>query len=261
MDDVPRVYFPALLAAALLTSGCGGADAPPSAADHSGPSPLATSSVTAAPSPSAAPSKEPVQSRGGSADKPSGSGTKMPPTILPVARPDGSRHHLLDAETLPAYSSSEGAWSITATGAEAARPVGACQKASLVDIGALHAVRRSFAGAEASGVRAREVVGRFADAKSAWRAHEVLRTWRAECEDWIDAPRAQVGPIQTVTTSTGNGSHYRAVYGPKRDTDATGLGIVRKGRWLAIVAISTDEELSDTWTRRAVQRIARTFGA
>lgn len=257
-ERVPRVLLPSLLAAALLTSGCGGVDAPPSAAEHSA-EPRATGATqeptTSTPTEPSSPASRGGNGDGGGRD----GGEKVPPTMIPVARPDGSRTHLLSPDLLPAYAA-DASWTTTGTGPERTRPVGACQKATLVDIGALHAVRRGYAGPAESGTWARQVVARFADAKSAWRAHEVLRSWRDGCEKWLDAPNPEVGPMEDLELSAGSGGHYRAVYGPKKDTDASGLGIVRKGRWLSIVAITaTDADFSTGWTRRAVRRIAATF--
>lgn len=253
-----RALFPAVVTAALLLAGCGGVDAPPSAAERSTPPAEPTASAsptrTTAPttptttgSPRAQRDGKPGDKRG---DQPGDKGTKMPPTMLPVARPDGSRTHLLAATALP------GTWTTVSTRPETPRPVGACQQASLVDIGALHAVVRAYAGEDGSDLRARQVVARFADTKSAWRAHQVLRAWRDDCERWLDQPRSEVSPLEDVDTPTGTGHHYRATAGTKKDTDASGLGIVRKGRWLAIVAVS---DVSAGWTKRAVRRIAATF--
>lgn len=266
---MPRVPVPtllpalltALLSTALLVGGCGGVDAPPSAAERRTPGaePMEPTKAarTAEPTRSASPSpsSKPSPLTGERRDR----GKKIAPSQYPVARPDGSREHLLTAQTLPAYADGL-AWTTTATGPERARPVGACQKATFVDIGALHAVRRGFTGPEDSGVRVRQVVARFADAKSAWRAHEVLRAWRDGCEEWLDAPHPDVSPMEDVETDAGDAGRYRAVYGPARDTDASGLGIVRRGRWLAIVALTTDgDDFAAGWTRRAVRRIAATF--
>lgn len=243
-----RVLVPAVLTAALLAGGCGGVDAPPSAAEHRTPGAEPMASATAGETP---PSTPRPKHRDG--------GHKIAPTQLPVARADGSRQHLLDAATLPAYADGL-AWTVRATGPERTRPVGACQKATFVDIGAMHAVRRAFTGPEGSAVRVRQVVARFADAKSAWRAHEVLRSWRDGCEEWLDAPHPDVSPMEDVETDAGDAGRYRAVYGPRKDTDASGLGIVRKGRWLSIVALTADgDEFAAGWTRRAVRRIAATF--
>lgn len=253
-----RSLLPALLTAVLLVGGCGGVDTPPSAVEPVDPSASPTSAPRPTPTVDAAPPTPVATSRG--VGKSRDHGQKIAPTALPVARPDGSRGHLLAEASLPAYAGGgdESAWSITATGPESTRPVGACQKATFIDIGALHAVRRGFAAPEGTGVRAWQVVARFADAKSAWRAHQVLRTWRDDCEEWLG--RAEVSPMEEVETDAGTAARYRAVYGPKKDTDASGLGIVRQGKWLSIVSLSSDgDDYPDGWTRRAVRRIAATF--
>ena len=129
-----------------------------------------------------------------------------------------------------------------------------------MDIGALHAVIRVFDGPEGSGLRSRQLVARLADPKSAWRTHEVLRSWRADCEERLDYPAKDVGPMEVVDLDAGRGGHYRASYGPKKDTDVAGLGIVRAGRWLSVVEITaTEGDVPQGWTRRAVRRIASTF--
>ena len=109
-------------------------------------------------------------------------------------------------------------------------PTGACQKTSLVDIGAVHAVRRDFAGPDGSGVAARQIVAKFADAKSAWRAEQVLRAWRDDCEERLDYPRKDGRPAGRRSRPTpAAAGHYRLTYGSRRATDAAGTGIVRNG--------------------------------
>lgn len=264
MTNVPRALIPALLAAALLAGGC--SDAPSGAPETTrDKGSRTTRSPDAAPSsPTAEPTPdqqdqgtqgEPGRNGKGAKD----GGRKIAPSALPMARPDGSRTHLLTAETLPPVGKT--GWTVAGTGPESSRRVGACQQASLVDIGALHAVIRVFTGPDDDGPRSRQLVARFADGKSAWRAHEVLRAWRAECEDHLDQPRPDVGPMERVDLESGKAGRYAATYGPKKDTDANGIGIVRAGRWLSVVEIiTTDDDYPEDWTRRAVRRIAVTFG-
>lgn len=265
MTIVPRALIPAVLAAVLLAGGC--SDAPSGEPETTRePASRTTRSPDAAPSsPTAKPTPdqqdqgtqgEPGRNGKGAKD----GGRKIAPSALPMARPDGSRTHLLTAETMPPAGNA--GWTVAATGPESSRRVGACQQASLVDIGALHAVIRVFTGPGDDGPRSRQLVARFADGKSAWRAHEVLRTWRAECEDHLDRPRTDVGPMERVDLDSARAGHYRASFGPKKDTDAAGLGIVRAGRWLSVVEItSAADDFPDDWTRRAVRRIAATFGS
>ncbi len=244
----------------LLAGGCAD-DAEPRS--DTGRDPDTQRSARAAkpsqPPPSATPSRSVPTSTATARAKPSKGVGKIAPTPLPMARPDGSRTHLLTAETLPAADGAE--WTVNSTGPEGSRRVGACQQTSLEDIGALHAVIRVFAGPDDSGLQSRQLVARMADAKSAWRTHEVLRSWRADCEERLDYRALDVGPMEVVDLETAAGGHYRATYGPKKDTDVAGLGIVRAGRWLSIVEITASEgDVPRAWTRRAVRRIAATFG-
>lgn len=262
MVDVSRVLLPTLLTAVLVAGGCGDADAP--AAERPGThrdhraakAPQTTEATEATPTePAAAASADGDGSRVRQKDD----GNKIAPSALPVARTDGAWSHLLDAGTLPA-ATEDAAWTISGTGPETAHPVGACQKTPLEDIGALHAVRRAYAGPEDAGLRARQVVARFADPRSAWRAHRVLQAWRDDCEERLDYPTKEVGPMRAVDLESGAGGHYRATYGVKKDTDASGLGIVRQGRWLSIVSLTaTEGDYPAAWARRAVRRIAATF--
>jgi hypothetical protein len=154
------------------------------------------------------------------------------------------------------------AWSVAATEPETPDPTGACQKTSLLDIGAVRAVRRVFAGPDESGVGARQIVARFADPSSAWRAEQVLRSWRDDCESRLDYPRKEVGPLQELATDPGTAGHYRLTYGSRRSSDAAGLGMVREGAWLTIVEITASSDVYPAdWNpaRRAARRIASTF--
>ena len=257
-----RALIPVLLAAALLAGGC--SDAAEPRAEGGRDRDQTRSARPAAPSPTTA-SPTPTPTDRPSADRPSGTARpsrgvgKIAPTPLPMARPDGSRSHLLTAQRLPPVAGAT-TWTDRGTTPEGSRRVGACQLASMVDIGALHAVIRVHTGPEGSGLRSRQLVARLADPKSAWRAHEVLRSWRADCEERLDYPRKEVGPMEVVDLETGTGGHYRATYGPRKDTDVADLGIVRSGRWLSVVEITaTEGDVPEAWTRRAVRRIAATF--
>ena len=218
--------LPAVLAAVLVAGGCGDASAPEPRAERDREPRAASPTAAPAPTPTAAPAPTPTATSSLIA-KPSKGVGKIAPTPLPMARPDGSRTHLLTAETLPAAGAD--GWVVRSTAPEGPRRVGPCQQASLVDIGALHAVIRVFDGPEGSGLRSRQLVARLADPKSAWRTHEVLRSWRAECE--------------------------------QRPAHPSRHGIVREGRWLSVVEITATEgdDVPQGWTRKAVRRIASTF--
>ena len=267
--DVTRVLLPSLLALVLLAGGCGGDNAPsaadgpaessPSASRSPDPkpsSPPASPSASASASASETSSSDPNRSPGDKGR--SRGGGKMDPNPMPVARAGAARTHLLEADDVPS-AGEDLSWAIRRTGPEGSRRVGACQRTALVDIGALDAVVRSFVGPEDSGLRSRQVVARFADPKSAWRAHQVLRSWHEDCAEVLDDP-AEVGPMQRVELETGRGGHYRADHGPEKDVAHTGLGIVRHRHWLSVVAIrATKSDYPSAWTRKAVRRIAATF--
>ena len=192
-----------------------------------------------------------------------GSGTPgktAPP--LPLKRSTDLAGHLLGAARLPALSDGF-TWTVSGTDAQDTAAVGDCQKASLEAIGAVTAVRRTFAPADGSSVGAVQVVARFADRKSAWQAHEVLGAWHEDCAERLAYAREQIGPLREVLVGTGSGQSYRSVLGSgRRDSRATGLGIVRTGEYLSIVEITAaPAAYPQGWdpARAAVRRIARTF--
>lgn len=256
MRPVPRVILLPLLGLLLLVSGCGSddqqaADAP-RPAKHAREHHRATPQPAATPTPAAAPSRP---------ARPKGNRGKTAP-LLPLDRV-ALNAHLLAEDRLPALQVGF-TWRVVGEGPEDTARVGACQKTSLESIGAVSAVRRTYAANDARGVTATQVVAGFADAKSAWRAHEVLSAWRADCEERLDYPRKEVGPMETVEVATGIGGHYLAAYGAKSPSTGrvTGFGIVREGSYLSIVEISTPSgDYPSRWdpARAAVRRISRTF--
>ena len=132
--------------------------------------------------------------------------------------------------------------------------VGACQKTLLGTIGAVETVRRTYTAADR--VSATQVVARFADSRSAWRAHQVLIAWRDDCADRVD--RADVGPMEPVTVRTGTAESYRTA----ERRHAAGLGILRTGSYLTLVEVTArSERYPDSWdpARVALRRVARTF--
>lgn len=257
-----------LVALALVAGGCGAAgsaDQSSTASTHLQQRKSATpgesrdaspsSQAGAESSPSSAPSSTPSRSV---TARPSRSGRQA---IAPgaAARTASLEAHLLAAEDMPDMTpGAEGGWTVGDTGPEDSSGVGACQKTSLQTIGAVNAVRRTYVDPQETGGRAAtQVVARFADAKSAWRAREVLRSWREDCE-------AEVGPMRDVDVASGAGEHYRATYGatPRRARTAD-LGIVAHGAYLCVVEItapSADYPDHRAPARKAVRRISRTFG-
>jgi hypothetical protein len=159
----------------------------------------------------------------------------------------GPAAHLLAVDKMPTAGAD---W----TGVDTAgsdEVLGPCHLTSLVDIGALEAARRTWSSA-ASSPRAVQVVARFADNKSAWRAHQVLESWQAGCAAHVPG---KVGPLRSVEVATGNAETYRVA---DRD-QATDLGIVRKGEYLSVVSFSAPASADPASTRTALKRIAGTF--
>jgi hypothetical protein len=162
--------------------------------------------------------------------------------------------HLLATDAMPTAGA---AWSNTATVTDDLSILGPCHVTSLVDIGALTAVRRTWASTAGSSgsPRAVQVVARFADGQSAWRAHQVLRSWHQDCtaDDDLD-----VTAMRTVSVSAGVGTAYRVGQGAR----ATDLGILRKGSWLSVVVLvapSAHIPQHSSLARTAVKRIASTY--
>lgn len=260
MRLVPRVILLPLLGLLLLVSGCGSDDQ--TAADAPRPSQHAREHHRAAPKHTATPAPAASPTRNA---RPNRNRGKVAP-LLPLDRV-ALNAHLLTADRLPVRATGFD-WRIVSSGPENTARVGACQKTSLETIGAVSAVRRTYAATSAAtkagSVTATQVVAGFADAKSAWRAHEVLSAWRADCEQRLDYPRKDVGPMETLELATGTGGHYVAAYGDRNpDTGrVTGFGIVREGSYLSIVEISTPtRDYPTSWdpARAAVRRISRTF--
>lgn len=143
---------------------------------------------------------------------------------------------LIPAEDLPGLNELT-SWMVNATALEDGVPHGACQKTSLVDIGAQSSVFRTYAGGE--GVTAVQVVGEFADDKSAWRAHQVLKTWTTKCADVLDADVEKVGALAPVAVDGGAAQSALVQYGDDADELHTfaGIAIVRRGPLLSLVQI------------------------
>ena len=168
-----------------------------------------------------------------------------------AARKTGPTVHLLAADKMPTAGA---AWSGTETAADDVEVLGPCHLTSLVDIGALDSVRRTWS-ADASSPRAVQVVAKFADNKSAWRAGQVLEAWRSDCAHRV---AGSVGPLREVAVSTGAGRAYRVAEADR----ATDVGIVRKGEYLSVVTlVSSPTKLPEdsAVAKAAVKRIAATF--
>ena len=167
------------------------------------------------------------------------------------ARRTGPAAHLLAADKMPTAGAD---WKGIDTADNDVEVLGPCGLTSLVDIGALAAVRRTW-NADGRTPLAVQVVARFADNKSAWRAHEVLDSWQEDCADIVDG---KVGARRSVAVATGVAEAYRLDEGDL----ATDVGIVRKGEYLSVVVLvgpAAKVPEDSAVARAALKRIAATF--
>ena len=247
MAAVSRVPFAVVsLVTVLALGGCGDGGTPEHAAAPE-PTPGRTQTVRATPEPTTTPSAAPTAT---STATPTERHHRHKVGALAPRTRTAADEHLLDAGRLPTVGGR--AWTVDAE--PAAGAVGGCQKTDLGTIGAVDAVTRTFTADD--GVTATQVVARFADARSAWRAHEVLTAWRDDCETRVE--RSEVGPLEPITVRTGTADGYRGSFRKR----SAGLGILRAGEYLTLVEVTAGgDRYPPEWdpARTAVRRIARTF--
>jgi hypothetical protein len=150
---------------------------------------------------------------------------------------------LLTAEELPGVSNGL-AWKVTGTSRQEPRALaGTCHRFGMLSVGAIRVAHRAYAPADGSeSSRANELVATFADPKTAWRAFEVLKSWRADCDARLDEwSRHDVGPLRSVRTAAGEAHSYLLTYGPAEgDPDSSNLdaeGLAMVGNRIAVLRI------------------------
>lgn len=206
------------LAAVLLVAACGQQGAPSAQDPATRPVSAATSSSPTASSTAATASASPAVSR------------SVSPTASASARPSGLRGLLLAADQLPMAHGVTG-WRVEHTGKEGDDPFGSCQLTSLGTIGATSALVRTYDSA--AGATAAQLVARFADAKSAWRGLEVLKSWREKCASRLGSG-SSVSTLATVGVSPATGHRYLVARGATTK-DFEGFGLVRRGELVSLV--------------------------
>jgi hypothetical protein len=212
----------AAVAATLVValSGCGDDGPEPSSHHSASPSPTAASRSTPT-TPSAGPSK----------------------------RPGGA---LLTSAEVPRLATGEQWLAVSTTHREPAS-FGTCQRFGILAIGAERVVVRRFRPADIgeSPNLAAELVATFPDAMTARRAYSVLTAWRDRCSDLLrrfDHP--QVGALQSVPVTGGQGDWYLLTYGPVRGRpgkvflDAQGMVLV--GNRIAMLSLIRVGDKSST---------------
>ncbi len=115
---------------------------------------------------------------------------------------------------------------------------GTCHRFAMLSIGAMRVAHRDYTAADGSGARADELVASFADAKTAWRAFEVLKSWHEDCDETLSRwEHHEVGPLRTVSTDAGDAHTYLLRYGPTEgDADTFDAeGLVMAGNRIAVV--------------------------
>lgn len=234
------------LAAAISLAGCGSGSSTPDSA------PAPVEEPTRTPPPKAAPSATPTATAAPTAEATPSRSAKRHKVgeLTPLPRAAAPDTHLLDADRIPTFDGHT--WKLSST--DHAGAVGACQKTELETIGAVEAVSRRFTAED--GLAAVQVVARFPDAKTAWRAHQVLVAWREDCEERVRD--STVGPMEPVAVTAGTADSYLGSFRAR----SAGLGILRSGAILTLVEVAAGREAYPTkWdpARVAVRRIARTF--
>jgi len=206
-------------AAVLLVAACG-QQAAPSAQD---PATLPVSATTSSSPSSTGPAESPTPSASPAVSR------SVSPTASPSARPTGLRGLLLTVDELPAAHGVT-SWRIEHTSKEGDEPFGSCQLTSLSTIGATSALVRTYDST--SGATAAQLVARFADAKSAWRGLEVLKSWRDKCAARLGSG-SSVSTLATVGVSPATGHRYLVSSGTTTKA-FEGIGLVRRGELVSI---------------------------
>lgn len=106
------------------------------------------------------------------------------------------------------------AWRVVHTELHEPRTLaGSCHRFPLVSVGAIRIAHRAYAVGPAASPRAtvEHVVARFADTRTAWRAHEVLLAWQADCPETLaDVPDVRVSRLREV----GAAERYAVAWAP-----------------------------------------------
>ncbi|RYP85526.1 hypothetical protein EKO23_12245 [Nocardioides guangzhouensis] len=148
----------------------------------------------------------------------------------------GLEARLLTAAELPG-ANDETEWTVASTAAEDG-PFGTCQRFDMASLGAGDAVVRTFTSNQDT-VEGGQVLAEFSDAKSAWRAHQVLKTWHKKCAEQVEAGTVEVGPLDSLAQGTAVADAYVVHYGDKGADEQQwdGVGISRTGPLLSVVQI------------------------
>jgi hypothetical protein len=266
----PLVPLACLTLAATLLAGCGTSvqDGDRARADAAG-SPVASTSAGTTSAPPASPSAAmtATASASGDTDTVDDADTQDRPSRSAAPRATLPAR-LLTAGQLPTLRGA-GAWSeLNTSGREPRALSGTCHRFTLLSVGATRVAHRDYRATGGAGARAQHLVASFADAKTAWRAFEVLKSWHDDCAERLRKwERHDVGPLRPVG-GPGEGHSYLLGYGPVNgDASASYFdseGLVRVGNRVAVLRIAyagddypypRDQEPIDAAVRAAAAKL------
>lgn len=179
----------------------------------------------------------------------------------------GLADRLLPATALTAPSP-DLAWKVVTTERHEPRTLaGSCHRFPLVSVGAIRVAHRAYALGRPGAPRAtaEHVVARFADPRTAWRAHEVLLDWQSDCgEALADRQRVRLTGLHDVDGA----QHYAVAWTPdgSENPDRSGtrvredVALVRVRNRVALVRVTTADGDTDTG-RPTVTAAVRSAGA
>jgi hypothetical protein len=151
----------------------------------------------------------------------------------------GLADRLLPAAALTSPSPGR-AWHVLHTELHEPRALaGSCHRFPLVSVGAIRVAHRAYALGRPRAPRAtaEHVVARFADARTAWRAHEVLLAWQADCDETLADRR---GVRLTELHDLDGAQRYAVTWSPGgAERVREDVALVRVGRRLALVRTSS----------------------
>lgn len=136
---------------------------------------------------------------------------------------------------------------------------GSCHRFPLVSVGAIRVAHRAYVLGQPRAPRAtaEHVVARFADPRTAWRAHEVLLAWHADCGETVaDRPGVRVTGLHDLDAA----QRYALAWVPDgAERVREDVALVRVDSRVALVRVTTQEADARTG-RTAVTAAVRDAG-
>ena len=232
------------LALLAMSTGCG-EDPTTTGRAEQRPSESLSSPAQSPSSPDAEPSDTEPSDAEPSDDETPAETPAEPPAAGDPTRKGTAR--LLSAGQLPGFNETF-RWRVASTSRqEGSKPFGTCHRFAMTSIGASEVTVRRYAPARpAEGATASHLLADFADTRTAKRAHEVLKSWSAQCEDRLRRfGRVEVGGLRTVEAAASSpsgasaGDWYLLIYGPAPDDRDAGYfdaqGFSRVGDTISVL--------------------------